>query len=42
MRKNLPVTDNERTLEEGTDLVSGTDLKGRIGTATRLRRGSVR
>ncbi|KTG16207.1 MULTISPECIES: PAS domain-containing methyl-accepting chemotaxis protein [unclassified Guyparkeria] len=30
MRKNLPVTDNERTFNPGERLVSTTDLKGRI------------
>ena len=30
MRKNLPVTQQEHVLPEGTSLVSKTDLKGRI------------
>ncbi|MCB1922798.1 MAG: PAS domain-containing protein, partial [Gammaproteobacteria bacterium] len=30
MKKNLPVTQNERVLAEGTELVSATDTKGRI------------
>ena len=30
MRKNLPVTQQEYVLPEGTSLVSKTDLKGRI------------
>lgn len=30
MRKNLPVTDNERTFSESQKLISSTDLKGKI------------
>jgi aerotaxis receptor len=30
MRKNLPVTDNEKTFSPNQKLISSTDLKGKI------------